>query len=98
MLSSVRPLSRRWRRKSTASRRAPWLFLSTGIRAVDHAVEDICSVNGQPIAEGASYHALRLLGPGLPAVRADPADLEARLDCQIAARMSMVGSETRVRQ
>ena len=39
-----------------------WLFLSTGIRAVDHAVEDICSVNGQPIAEGASYHALRLLG------------------------------------
>jgi maleylacetate reductase len=31
-----------------------WLFLSTGIRAVDHAVEDICSINGQPIAEGAS--------------------------------------------
>jgi len=27
-----------------------WLFLSTGIRAVDHAVEDICSVNGQPIS------------------------------------------------
>ncbi len=30
-----------------------WLFLLTGIRAVDHAVEDICSVNGQPISEGA---------------------------------------------
>src|SRR5262249_4043416 len=38
-----------------------WLFLSTGIRAVDHAVEDICSVDGQPISEGAAYHALRLL-------------------------------------
>ena len=73
-----------------------WLFLSTGIRAVDHAVEDICSVNGQPIAEGASYHALRLLGTGLPAVKADGANLEARLDCQIGAWMSMVGSQTGV--
>ncbi len=73
-----------------------WLFLSTGIRAVDHAVEDICSVNGQPISEGAAFHALRLLGKGLPAVKADPADLEARLDCQIGAWMSMVGSQTGV--
>ncbi len=73
-----------------------WLFLSTGIRAVDHAVEDICSVNGQPLSEGAAYHALRLLGRGLPAVKADPADREARLDCQIGAWMSMVGSQTGV--
>jgi maleylacetate reductase len=73
-----------------------WLFLSTGIRAVDHAVEDICSINGQPIAEGASYHALRLLGTGLPAVKADGANLEARLDCQIGAWMSMVGSQSGV--
>jgi maleylacetate reductase len=73
-----------------------WLFLSTGIRAVDHAVEDICSVNGQPICEGAAYHALRLLGKGLPAVKADPADPEARLDCQIGAWMSMVGSQSGV--
>ena len=73
-----------------------WLFLSTGIRAVDHAVEDICSINGQPIAEGASHHALRLLGKGLPAVKGDPADLGARLDCQIGAWMSMVGSQTGV--
>ena len=80
-----------------ASRHTPeWLFLSTGIRAVDHAVEDICSINGQPIAEGASFHALRLLGKGLPAVKADPAHLEARLDCQIGAWMSMVGSQTGV--
>ena len=41
-----------------------WLFLSTGIRAVDHAVEDICSPQCQPISEGASYHALKLLGRG----------------------------------
>ena len=38
-----------------------WLFLSTGIRAVDHAVEDICSINPQPLSDGTSLHALRLL-------------------------------------
>jgi maleylacetate reductase len=73
-----------------------WLFLSTGIRAVDHAVEGICSVNGQPISEGAAFHALRLLGKGLAAVKTDPTDLGARLDCQIGAWMSMVGSQTGV--
>jgi maleylacetate reductase len=73
-----------------------WLFLSTGIRAVDHAVEDICSVDSQPLSEGAAFHALRLLGSGLPAVKANPSDLDARLDCQIGAWMSMVGSQTGV--
>ncbi|HVC57539.1 MAG TPA: iron-containing alcohol dehydrogenase [Stellaceae bacterium] len=73
-----------------------WLFLSTGIRAVDHAVEDICSPQCQPISEGASYHALRLLGRGLAGVKEDPLDLDARLDCQLGAWMSMVGSQTGV--
>ncbi len=73
-----------------------WLLLSTGIRAVDHAVEDICSPGCQPISEGASYHALKLLGRGLSGVKADPLDLDARLDCQLGAWMSMVGSQTGV--
>jgi maleylacetate reductase len=73
-----------------------WLFLSTGIRAVDHAAEDICSVDGQPISEASAFQALRLLGRGLPAVKADPAKLEARLDCQLGAWLSMVGSQTGV--
>ncbi len=73
-----------------------WLFLSTGIRAVDHAVEDICSPLCQPISEGASVQALKLLGRGLGRVKHDPLDLEARLDCQIGAWLSMVGSQTGV--
>jgi len=73
-----------------------WLFLSTGIRAVDHAVEDICSPQCQPISEGASYHALKLLGRGLLGVKADALAIEARLDCQLGAWMSMVGSQTGV--
>jgi maleylacetate reductase len=73
-----------------------WLFLSTGIRAVDHAVEDICSPQCQPMSEAASFQALRLLGRGLGAVRQDPMDIDARLDCQLGAWLSMVGSQTGV--
>jgi maleylacetate reductase len=73
-----------------------WLFLSTGIRAVDHAVEDICSPECQPMSEGASMQALRLLAHGLRGVKADPKDLDARLECQLGAWMSMIGSQTGV--
>ena len=73
-----------------------WLWLSTGIRAVDHAVEDLCSVNSQPMSDAASIHALRLLGAGLRAVKSNPSDVAARLDCQLGAWMSMVGAQTGV--
>lgn len=75
-----------------------WLFLSTGIRAVDHAVEDLCSINAQPFSDGASMHALRLLSRGLRAVKADPTDLEARLDCQLGCWMSIMGSQNGVQK
>ncbi|MBN8875875.1 MAG: iron-containing alcohol dehydrogenase [Rhodospirillales bacterium] len=73
-----------------------WLFLSTGIRAVDHAVEDLCSINPTPFSDGTSLQALRLLARGLPAVKADPADLTGRLDCQLGAWMSIMGSQNGV--
>jgi maleylacetate reductase len=73
-----------------------WLFLSTGIRAVDHAVEDICSINPTPFSDGMSLQALRLLSAGLPAVKANPADLEARLNCQLGAWMSIMGTQNGV--
>lgn len=69
-----------------------WLWLSTGVRAVDHAVEDLCSSSSTPFSDGASFHALRLLGHGLRAVKAHPDDVAARLDCQLGAWMSMIGS------
>jgi len=73
-----------------------WLFLSTGIRAVDHAVEDICSINPTPFSDGTSLQALRLLARGLPAVKANPTDMAARLDCQLGAWMSIMGSQNGV--
>jgi maleylacetate reductase len=73
-----------------------WLFLSTGIRAVDHAVEDICSIHATPFSDGASMHALRLLTRGLRAVKVSPSDHAARLDCQLGAWMSIMGSQNGV--
>jgi maleylacetate reductase len=73
-----------------------WLFLSTGIRAVDHAVEDICSPLCQPLSEGSSAQALKLLGRGLRGVNIDADNLDARLECQLGAWLSMIGSQTGV--
>jgi alcohol dehydrogenase class IV len=73
-----------------------WLFLSTGIRAVDHAVEDLCSINPTPFSDGMSLQALRLLSSGLPAVKQDPADLDARLNAQLGSWMSIMGSQNGV--
>ena len=66
-----------------------WLWLSTGIRAVDHCVEGICSGEANPFADAQALHGLTLLARGLPRVKADPADLEARLGCQIGSWLSM---------
>jgi maleylacetate reductase len=73
-----------------------WLWLSTGIRAVDHAVEDLCSIRPGPLSDAASLQALRLLSSGLPRSKASPEDLAARLDCLIGAWLSMVGSQAGV--
>lgn len=68
-----------------------WLFLSTGVRALDHAVETFLSLDGNDYLDGAMLQALRLLGEGLPRVKSNPDDLEARLKCQIGAWHSMTG-------
>ena len=69
-----------------------WLWLSTGVRALDHCVEGLCSQYINPYAEGALLHGLRMLSAGLPAVKADPGNLEARHQCLMGAWMSMTGN------
>ena len=66
-----------------------WLWLSTGIRAVDHCVEGICSNEATPYGDASALHGLSLLARGLPKVKADPDDLAARLDCQLGSWLSM---------
>jgi len=73
-----------------------WLFLSSGIRAVDHAAEDICSPRCNAYSEAADIHALKLLSRGLRGVKADESDMAARLDCLMGMWLSVVGSQAGV--
>lgn len=66
-----------------------WLWLSTGIRALDHCVEGVCSNEASPYGDAQALHGLALLARGLPKVKADPDDLDARLDCQLGSWLSM---------
>ena len=67
-----------------------WLWLSTGVRATDHAVETLASDRSNDFCDGVADSALRLLAEGLPRSKADPADLEGRLKCQVGAWQSMI--------
>ncbi len=60
-----------------------WLLFATGIRSVDHAVESFCSPQAHPGTEALSLQGLRLLARSLPAIQANPTDLQARLDAQM---------------
>lgn len=66
-----------------------WLFLSTGVRAVDHCAEGVCSLEAHAYGDAQGLKGLELLAGGLARVKADPGDLEARLDCLIGAWLSM---------
>lgn len=65
-----------------------WLWLSTGIRAVDHCVEGICSRDAHPYGDAQALKGLSMLAQALPRVKADAGDLDARMDCQIGTWLS----------
>ena len=62
-----------------------WLWLSTGIRGMDHAVEALLSIDANAYCDGLALHALRLFAEGLPRTKHEPQDLAARLSCQQAS-------------
>ena len=68
------------------------LMLSTGMRAMDHAVERWCSIKSHPLADGLALQAMAMLAENLPAIKAHPADLEPRLNCQLAAWLTQVSA------
>jgi maleylacetate reductase len=65
------------------------LMLSTGLKAVDHAVERLCSQQANPFALGTSTEALKLLTSALPAHKQKPDDMEARLNLQFGMWLSI---------
>ena len=70
----------------------PRLWFSTGMKAVDHAVEQLCAAVRSPYADALAEAGLRTLAAGLSATRDRPDDLDARLDCQVGMWLAMSGA------
>jgi alcohol dehydrogenase class IV len=66
----------------------PLLTASTGMDAMTHAVEAICDVDHEPIADAMGLHAIRLLNKYLPTCIKNGSDLTARGQVQLAATMA----------
>lgn len=72
----------------------PELWLSTGVKAVDHAVEQLCNALRAPFADALAGDGLRRLGEGLPRTAKNPEDLDARLDCQLGMWLAISGASS----
>jgi alcohol dehydrogenase class IV len=73
-----------------AARTPAWLWASTGVRAIDHVVEGFYARRRTPITDVMLPAALRMLSTDLRASVEDPADVEARERCQVAAWMAIM--------
>ncbi len=71
-----------------------WVWLSTGIRSVDHCVETLCSLRSNAKGDAEAENGLGTLIPALLRCKHNPEDLDARLKCQMGVieAMSAVGS------
>lgn len=67
------------------------LWLSTGIRALDHAVEGLLYGGEHPVTDVTGAEGARRLLAYLPRSREDPEDLDARAELQIAAWLAYFG-------
>jgi alcohol dehydrogenase class IV len=61
------------------------LWLSTGIRALDHAVEGFLAEGEHPFSDTMALESIRRLFESLPRAKAAPADLDVRAQNQVAA-------------
>ncbi|KAL6303660.1 putative Fe-containing alcohol dehydrogenase [Sparassis latifolia] len=59
------------------------LWLSSGMRAVDHSVEVLCSLRSNLSSDADAERGLRQLVPGLLRCKRDKSDIEAHLTCQL---------------
>jgi len=55
-----------------------WLWLSTAIRSLDHAIEGFCSADTHAFLDGNFLHAMRLFAESLPLTCRDPDAIESR--------------------
>lgn len=68
------------------------LWFSTGIKAVDHAVEQICNPERAPMSDILAQEGLKLMAKGLRRTKRDPSSLEWRAACQTGMWLAISGS------
>lgn len=71
-----------------------WLWLSTAIRSLDHAIEGYCSSDSHAYLDGHFLHAMRLFASSLPQTRSDSSDVAARSLNQQAVWLACCGLGT----
>ncbi|MDR1513881.1 MAG: iron-containing alcohol dehydrogenase [Propionibacteriaceae bacterium] len=64
------------------------LWLATGVRALDHAVEGYLADGDHPLSDVLAVESVARLLDALPRTAADPSDIAARGDAQVAAWFS----------
>lgn len=67
------------------------LWATTGLRAVDHAIESSYARNAMPFTTSLAIGSLELLSENLRSSVSNPGDHQAALACQWAAMMSILG-------
>jgi maleylacetate reductase len=72
------------------------LLLGSGTRAMDHAIEALCSPRGTPLTDSVVLRGLALMAKWLPRSHADRDDLEASRQCQSASWLCSFGLQSRV--
>ncbi len=68
-----------------------WLWLSSGVKALDHCIERLYCAGNQPATDAPALGAAEILFNHLPRSRESDRDPEARLQCLVGAWMSMMG-------
>ncbi|MFC5741335.1 iron-containing alcohol dehydrogenase [Dyella tabacisoli] len=75
----------------------PRLWLGTGIRALDHALETWCSITATPLSDATSFYAAKLLVDALEKAFESPTDTAARAACLEGAWLSIQGNAAGVK-
>lgn len=71
-----------------------WLWLSTAIRSLDHAIEGYCSADSHAFLDGHFLHAMRLFAQSLPDTKLDAQNLRSRSINQQAVWLACCGLGT----
>jgi maleylacetate reductase len=72
------------------------LWIGSGTRAMDHAIEALCSRSGTPLVDAVVLRGIELMAKYLPLSRSEPGNVEYRAQCQTASWLCSYGLQSRV--